>query len=140
MRQVTLEGKNTMFKSLAVTKIIHLLLITKLHNNTIDLLYNIQKHLFVKGKRQILNIVLFCNGYEKGGLKNVDLRNKMTSIQCCWVKRLFADDFHDWKIIPVFLIGKHFGEKLKFHKNIDINNDILLKFPSFCQDISCITI
>ena len=124
MRQVTLEGKNTVFKSLAVTKIIHLLLIIKLHNNTIDLLYNIQKYFICQGKKVNIKHSTFCNGHEKGGLKNVDLRNKMASIQCCWVKRLFADDFHDWKIMPVFLIGKHFGEKLKFHNNIDINNDI----------------
>ena len=106
MRQVTLEGKNTVLKSLAVTKIIHFLLITKLHNNTIDLLYNIQKHFICQGKKANIKHSTFCYGYEKGGLKNVDLRNKMTSIQCCWVKRLFADDFHDWKIIPVFLIDK----------------------------------
>ena len=37
MRQLTLEGGITAFKSLAVPKVIHLLLITKLQNNTIDL-------------------------------------------------------------------------------------------------------
>ena len=36
-----------------------------------------------------------CNGYEMGGMKNVDLRSKITSLQCSWVKRLFKDDFHD---------------------------------------------
>ena len=45
------------------------------------------------------------------------------------------DDFHDWKIIPLFLIGKHLGKNFKFHNNIDISNDILSKFPSFYQDI-----
>ena len=44
MRQLTLEGRITVFKSLAVSKVIHLLLITKLHNNTIDLLHKIQKN------------------------------------------------------------------------------------------------
>ena len=37
MRQSTLEGRIKVFKSLAVSKVIHRLLITKLHNNTIDL-------------------------------------------------------------------------------------------------------
>ena len=54
-------------------------------------------------------------------------------MQCSWVKRLFEDDFHDWKVIPLFLIGKHLGKN--FHNNIDISNDILSKFPSFYQDI-----
>ena len=30
-------------------------------------------------------------------------------MQCSWVKRLFEDDFHDWKVTPLFLIGKHLG-------------------------------
>ena len=44
MRQLTLEGRTTVFKSLAISKVIHLLLIAKLHNNTIDLMYKIQKN------------------------------------------------------------------------------------------------
>ena len=48
---------------------------------------------------------------------------------------MFEDDFYDWKVIPLFLIGKHLGKNLKFHNNIDINNDILSKFQSFYQDI-----
>ena len=37
MRQLTLEGRITVFKPLAASKLIHLLLITKLHINAIDL-------------------------------------------------------------------------------------------------------
>ena len=39
-----------MFKSLAISKVVHLLLITKLHNNTIDLMYEIQKNFIWQGK------------------------------------------------------------------------------------------
>ena len=62
-----------------------------------------------------------------GGIKNVDLRNKAISMQCSWVKRLFEDDFHDWKILPLFLIDKHLGKNFKFHNNLDISNDVLSK-------------
>ena len=68
-------------------------------------------------------------------MRNVDLRNKITSMQCYWVKRLFEDDFHDWNVIPLFLIDKHLGKNFKFHNNIDISNDILSKFPFLYQDI-----
>ena len=37
-------------KSLAISKVMHLLLITKLHNNTIDLMYKIQKNFIWQGK------------------------------------------------------------------------------------------
>ena len=56
-------------------------------------------------------------------------------MQCSWVKRLFEDDLHDWKVMPLFLIGNHLGKNFKFHNNIDISNDILSEFPSFYQDI-----
>ena len=56
-------------------------------------------------------------------------------MQCSWIKILFEDDFHDWKVVPRFLIGKHLGKNFKFRNNVDINNDILSKFPSFYQDI-----
>ena len=68
-------------------------------------------------------------------MKNVDLRNEITSMQCSWVKRMLEDYFHDWKVIPLFLIGKHLGKNIKFHNNIDTSNDILPKCPSFYQDV-----
>ena len=63
-------------------------------------------------------------------MKNADLRNKITSMQCSWVKRLSEDDFHDWKVIPPFLIGKHLGKNFKFHNNIDISNEKISIFLS----------
>ena len=81
MRQLTLEGRITVFKSLAVSKVIHLLLITKLHNNTIDLLHKIQKNLIWQGKKAKIKHSTLGNGYEKGGIRNVDLKNKITSMQ-----------------------------------------------------------
>ena len=60
MRQLTLEGRIMVFKSLAISKVMHLLLITKLHNNTTDLMYKIQKSFIWQGKKTKLNIVLFA--------------------------------------------------------------------------------
>ena len=80
MRQLILEGRITVFESLPISKMIHYLLITKLHNNTMDLMHKIQKTSFGKRKMQKLNSTL-SNGYEKGGLKNVDIRNNISSIQ-----------------------------------------------------------
>ena len=56
-------------------------------------------------------------------------------MQCSWGKGFFEEDFPDWKVIPLFLIGKHLAKKFKFHNNIDLSNDILLKFLTFNQDI-----
>ena len=55
-------------------------------------------------KRQKLNVELFAI-ILNGDLKNVELRNKITSMQCSWVKRLVEDELHYWKVMPLFLIG-----------------------------------
>ena len=69
MRQLTLEGRITVFKSLALSKVTHLLLITKLHINTIDLLYKIQKNFIWQGKKTKIKHSTLRNGYQKGGKK-----------------------------------------------------------------------
>ena len=51
MRQITLNGRIKVFKLIAVSKVIHLLLITKLHNNTMDLLHKMQKNFIWQGKK-----------------------------------------------------------------------------------------
>lgn len=42
-----------------------------------------------------------------------------------WIKRLPEDDFHDWKVISLFLIGEHLAKNFKIHKNVDVNNGML---------------
>ena len=69
MRQLTLEGRIKVFKFLAVSKVIHLLLITKLHNNTIDLLHKIQKNFIWEEKKAKIKHSTLCNGYEMGSIK-----------------------------------------------------------------------
>ena len=122
-------------KKLADFKVIHVLLITKLRNNTIDLFYKIQKNFILQGKKTKIKHNTLCNGYKKEGIQNVGLRNKIPGMQCSWVKRLFADDFHDWKAIPLLLIGKHLVGSFMFYNSIDMSNDILSNFQSFYQDI-----
>ena len=46
------------------------------------------------------------NNFDKGGLKDVDILSKITSLQCSGVKRLFDRNVHDWEIIPLFLFEK----------------------------------
>ena len=30
------------------------------------------------------------------------LSYKIISLQCSWIRRLFGDNFYDWKVIPLF--------------------------------------
>ena len=72
MRQLTLGGRIALFKSLAIFKVVPLLLITKFYNNAIDLMYKIQKNFIWQGKKAKIKRSTLCNGHENGGLKNFD--------------------------------------------------------------------
>ena len=50
-----------------------------------------------------------CNDYKGGGLKNIDILNKIISLQCSWIRRLYNNSFHEWKLILLFLIKKFFN-------------------------------
>ena len=49
-------------------------------------MYKIQKNFIWQGKMEKVKHNTLYNVYEKEGLKNVDLRSKITSVPCSWVK------------------------------------------------------
>ena len=51
-----------------------------------------------------------CNDYEHGRLKSVDIFSKIVSLQCSWIIRLYDENFHPWKVIPLYLIEMHFDK------------------------------
>ena len=94
MRNLSLLGKISIFKTLAVSKIIHLTLVTSVPSSTIDLLHKIQKDfLWDKKNAKIKNTTLCCD-YTDVGLKSVDIFSKIVSLQCSWVRQLFNNNFH----------------------------------------------
>ena len=76
-----------------------------------------------------------CNDYKDGGLKNVDIRKKIISLQCSWIKKLYDDTFHEWKLTPLHLITKTFGKSFIFHSNLSFKKKLIKSFPSFYKEI-----
>ena len=73
MRDLPLLGEMTIFKTLALSKIILLALVTNVPTAAIELLNKIQKEfLWGKNKSKIKHDTL-CNDYENGGLRSVDI-------------------------------------------------------------------
>ena len=54
-----------------------------------------------------------------------------TSLQCSWIKRLFDNNFHQWNLIPLYLIRQYLGKKIKLHSNLEVSHSISCKFPNF---------
>ena len=87
MQNSTLEEKNTIFKTLAISKIIHFSLVTNVPMQIINELNKIQKEFTWNGSNPKIKHSTLHNKYENGGLKNVDILSKVTSLQCSWIKR-----------------------------------------------------
>ena len=116
MHCLTLEGEIIVFKTLVISKIVFLSLISKVPTEIISELERIQKTFLWSSKPKIKNETL-CSDFKHGGLKNLNIQKKIISLQCSWVKRLYDDFFHEWRVIPLKLIKKSFGPHFKFHSN-----------------------
>ena len=118
MRNLTLEGRIVVFKTLAISKIVFLALLTKIPHQVVKELEKIQKSFLWKDSTPKIRHETTCKEYKDGGLKNVDISCKILSLQCSWIRRLYNDNFHEWKLIPLHLITMSFGSKFKFHSNV----------------------
>ena len=100
LRNLTIEGRIVVFKSLLISKYIHLALVTEIPTSTINLSTKIQMEFIRKGKNPEIKNRTSCNDYEYGGLKNVGIFSNAVNLQCSWMKRLLTNNFHQWKLIP----------------------------------------
>ena len=96
-RNLTLEGRIVVFKSLAISKIVFQALIAPVPTHVIKALETIQTSFLWNNSNPKIKHKTLCKRYENGGLKNVDIRNKVNSLQSSWVKRLYDDCFHERK-------------------------------------------
>ena len=129
-RKLTLEGKIVIFKTIVVPKIVFQAFITTVLKQIFNEPKKIQKAFFLNNSPKIKHETL-CNDYKAGGLKNVDIPNKIIAFQCTWIRRLYDHYFHKWKLIPLYLIDKSFGTSLKFPSNLLFKSNKTRFFPSF---------
>ena len=107
IRNLSFLGKISIFKILAFSKIIHLTLVTSVPSSKIDLLNKIQKDFLWDKKYAKIKHTTLCCDYTDGGLKSVDTFSKIVRVQCSRVRPLFDNNFHQWKVITLYLIQKH---------------------------------
>ena len=135
MRNLTLEGEIVIFKTLAIFKIVFQSLITPFPRHIVNKLEKIQKaFLWKNSSPKIKHEILFID-YKGGGLKNIGILNKTISLQCSWIRRLYDNLFHEWKLIPLFLIKKSFGCSFTFYSNLFSKRNKTKFFPSFYKEV-----
>ena len=77
MCRLTFEGKIIVFKTFAISKIVFLLLISKVLTEIISELERIQKTFLWPSKSKMKNETL-CSDFKHGGLKNFNIQKKIS--------------------------------------------------------------
>ena len=133
MRDISILGKMTVFKTLAISKIIHLALVKTIPNSIIQKLNKIQKEFLWKTRNPKVKHDTLCTKYENGGLKKC--WDKGVILQCSWIKRLYDSNSHNWKVIPLHMITQKLGKKFLFNSNLVTNPKQINRFPQHYQEI-----
>ena len=134
---VTLEGRIMIFKTLAISKIVCLGLIANVPKVIVKELQKMSKKFLWQNSRPKIKHKTLSNTFETGGLKNVDINLKVISLQWSWVKKLYDENFHEWKIISLHLIRITLGQNFKFHSNLSYDTKLLTSFLVFHKNIFC---
>ena len=134
-RSLTLEGKITIFKTLAISKIVYIAYLSSVPNFVIKELKKIQNEFLWNGKRAKIKHETLSNSFETGGLQSVDIEVKIKALQLSWINRLFDQKEHQWKIIPRFLLQKNYGEVNVFYPHFAPSKESLKSLPIFYQNI-----
>ena len=80
MRDFSIAGKITVFKTLATSKVVHLALSKTIPKSIIQELNKIQKEFIWKTRNPKIKHDTLCKNYENGGLENVDIPYKVAML------------------------------------------------------------
>ena len=84
MRKLTLERKIVIFKTIAISRIVFQAFIT-VPKHIVSELKKMQKAFFWNNSSPKIKHESLCNDYKAGGLKNIDIPNKIIALQCSWI-------------------------------------------------------
>ena len=135
MRYLTLIGKISVFKTLAISKIVSISHMASVPNDVLSVLKNMHKDFIWDGKRAKIRHATLVRDYKEGGLNDIDIDAKIEALQLSWLKRLYNKNYHPWKAIPLYLFPK-LSPNFGFFPNLEIGKkDIFKSFPEFYQKI-----
>ena len=137
-RDLSLEGKILVFKSLALSKLLYYCTMKVPSKQLIEQLNIIHKNFVWNNKRPKIKHSTLIASYSEGGYNDIDINTKLSSIKVSWVTRLTDDNFHLWKIIPSKIFSVFGGTNIIFHTNTFLSLSCrknVDKIPSFCRDL-----
>jgi hypothetical protein len=131
MRSLTLAGKITVLKSLIFSKIVFVSFLSNKPKCIIKNLIKLKCEFLWDGKPPKIKHSALVGSYERGGLKDIDIEKRIKALRISWVKRLYDETEHEWKIIPKFFLDK-FSSNI-FYPNLKIK--MRCKLPTFYKNV-----
>ena len=99
MQRASLAGKILIFKSLALSKLLHASTMKCLPKQIFDQLNTLQKSFIWSNRKPKIKHSTLIADYGEGGHKDIDIKSKISALKVTWVTRLLDTNFHPWKII-----------------------------------------
>ena len=113
-RNLTLEGKIIIFKTLALSKFVFLAQVLPIPNEITTTIQRIQREFLWNSSNVKIKHETISNDFQNGGLKNVDISSKNSSLQCSLVNKLYDQNSHDWKLILMHFTNNSYGKNFSF--------------------------
>ena len=100
MRGLSLVGRIQVFKALALSKVMFICTLKLYSKKFVDDLNVIQNDFIWRGRKPERKHTSLIGDYNESGMKDIDIKARLESLQIQWVKRLTNSNFLSWKIIP----------------------------------------
>ena len=117
-RRLTLLGKITVLKSLAVSQLVYVLASLPTIHGALKEINSLLYEFLWDAKNDKIKRSEMINDYDKGGLKMIDIESFNKSLKLKWIQGYLNDDNHaKWKLFFDYYLEK-FGGKLVFLSNL----------------------
>ena len=112
-KRLTLLGKITILKSLAISQMVYLFSSLPTSQKTLQDVNTILYDFLWGGKGDKIKRTKMINNYNKGGLKMIDIRNFNTSLKVKWLQGyLDSDNKGKWKVFFDYYLERYGGKLL----------------------------
>ena len=117
-RRLTLLGKITIIKSLAVLQIVHVLSSLPTHQGALKEINSLLYDFLWDNKGDKIKRSEMINDYDKGGLKMIDIQSFNESLKMKWIQGYLNNDNQGkWKLFVDYSLQKY-GGKIVFLSNL----------------------
>jgi hypothetical protein len=99
-RDLSLKGKITVLKSLAVSQMIFPLTMLAASEDIVKEVETLLYNFLWNGKPDRVKRSTMIRDISEGGLKMIDVRSMIDALNISWIKQFFTNDSKKWKVIP----------------------------------------